>query len=72
MVVLEWVGWTPGCHHVVDPELCVITPIDFDHEAMLVEVWSDRRREGCILKSGVPAVFARQRPEAARVLEDRG
>ena len=55
--------------NVVHPALCVITPVDFDHEA-----WLGRSLEAIagekagILKAGVPAVFARQRPEAARVI----
>jgi dihydrofolate synthase/folylpolyglutamate synthase len=57
---------------VVTPELCVITPVDFDHEA-----WLGRSLEGIaaekagILKVGVPAVIARQRPEAAHVIDQR-
>jgi dihydrofolate synthase/folylpolyglutamate synthase len=57
---------------VVVPELAVITPVDFDHEAFLGKsLESIAGEKAGILKAGVPAVFARQRPEAARVLEDR-
>jgi dihydrofolate synthase/folylpolyglutamate synthase len=58
--------------NVVRPELCVISSIDFDHEA-----WLGRGLEAIagekagILKPGVPAVFARQRPEAAPTLDAR-
>ena len=58
--------------NVVTPELCVITPVDFDHEA-----WLGRSLEAIagekagILKPGVRAVFARQRPEAAAVIDER-
>ncbi len=58
--------------NVVMPRLAVVTPVDFDHEA-----WLGRSLEAIaaekagILKSGVPAVFAGQREEAARVLEGR-
>ena len=56
--------------NVVLPELCVVTPIDFDHEAYLGRSLEAIAGEKAgILKPGVPAVFARQRPEVARVLE---
>jgi dihydrofolate synthase/folylpolyglutamate synthase len=58
--------------NVVQPELCVITPIDFDHEAFLGKsIESIASEKAGILKPGVPAVFATQRPEAFRVLEER-
>jgi hypothetical protein len=50
----------------------VITPIDFDHESFLGGTIEQIAAEKAgILKPGVPAVFAAQRPEAARVLEAR-
>ncbi|HSP67105.1 MAG TPA: Mur ligase family protein, partial [Bryobacteraceae bacterium] len=58
--------------NVVRPALTVITPIDFDHEAYLGHTLEAIASEKAgILKPGVPAVFARQRPEAAKVLEAR-
>jgi dihydrofolate synthase / folylpolyglutamate synthase len=58
--------------NVVRPELCVITPIDFDHEAFLGKsIESIAGEKAGILKLGVPAVFATQRPEAWRVLRER-
>ncbi|MGD1090367.1 MAG: folylpolyglutamate synthase/dihydrofolate synthase family protein [Bryobacteraceae bacterium] len=58
--------------NVVEPALCVITPIDFDHEIFLGHtIEAIAAEKAGILKPGVPAVFARQRPEAAKVLEDR-
>jgi len=58
--------------NVVDPELTVITPIDFDHEIYLGHTLQAIAREKAgILKPGVPAIFARQRPEASAVLEAR-
>jgi dihydrofolate synthase / folylpolyglutamate synthase len=58
--------------NVVQPELCVITPIDFDHEAFLGKsIESIAGEKAGILKPGVPAVFATQRPEALRVLRER-
>jgi dihydrofolate synthase / folylpolyglutamate synthase len=58
--------------NVVQPILTVITPIDFDHEAYLGHtIEAIASEKAGILKPGVPAVFARQRPEAAAVLEAR-
>ena len=58
--------------NVVRPELCVITPVDFDHEAFLGKSLEAIAGEKAgILKAGVPAVFSRQRPEAAEVLNRR-
>ncbi len=72
-VVLEvGLGGRLDATNVVDPELCVITPIDFDHEQFLGNtIESIAGEKAGILKPGVPAVFARQRPEAARVLDRR-
>ena len=58
--------------NVVHPVLTVITPIDFDHEAYLGHtIEAIASEKAGILKPGIPAVFARQRPEAAKVLETR-
>jgi dihydrofolate synthase/folylpolyglutamate synthase len=55
--------------NVVTPELCVITPIDFDHQMFLGDTIEQIAAEKAgILKPGVPAVFAEQRPEAEAVL----
>jgi dihydrofolate synthase/folylpolyglutamate synthase len=72
-VVLE-VGLGGGLDatNVVRPRLCAITPIDFDHEVFLGRsIEAIAGEKAGILKPGVPAVFARQRPEAAAVLERR-
>ena len=73
MVALEvGLGGRLDATNVVQPKLSVITPIDFDHEA-----WLGRSLEAIagekagILKPGVPAVFAAQRPEVEPVLERR-
>jgi dihydrofolate synthase/folylpolyglutamate synthase len=73
VVVLEvGLGGRLDATNVVIPDLAVITPVDFDHEAYLGKsLESIAREKAGILKPGVPAVFARQRPEAARVLEAR-
>jgi dihydrofolate synthase/folylpolyglutamate synthase len=73
VVVLEvGLGGRLDATNVVAPQLCVITPVDFDHEA-----WLGRSLEAIaaemagILKPGVAAVVARQRPEAAHVIDER-
>ena len=61
MVVLEvGLGGRLDATNVVRPELCVITPVDFDHEAYLGRsLESIAGEKAGILKPGVPAVFAR-------------
>jgi dihydrofolate synthase/folylpolyglutamate synthase len=73
MVVLEvGLGGRLDATNVVSPDLSVVTPVDFDHEAFLGKsLESIAGEKAGILKPGVPAVFARQRPEAARVLDRR-
>lgn len=73
MVVLETgLGGRLDATNVVEPEAAVITPIDFDHEAFLgSSIESIAAEKAGILKAGRPAVFAAQRPEALRVLENR-
>jgi len=73
MAVLETgLGGRLDATNVIAPELCVITPVDFDHEAFLGKsLESIAGEKAGILKSGVPAVFARQRPEPAAVLARR-
>jgi dihydrofolate synthase/folylpolyglutamate synthase len=58
--------------NVVLPELAVITPVDFDHEAYLGKsLESIAAEKAGILKPGVPAVFAAQRFEVERALKER-
>ncbi|NOY14397.1 MAG: bifunctional folylpolyglutamate synthase/dihydrofolate synthase [Deltaproteobacteria bacterium] len=58
--------------NVVDPELCLITPIGHDHNAYLgnslVEVAAEKAG---IFKAGVPVLSARQQPEVAQLLRQR-
>jgi dihydrofolate synthase/folylpolyglutamate synthase len=55
--------------NIVEPELCVITPVDYDHERFLgSSIESIAAEKAGILKPGVPAVIAPQRPEAERVI----
>ena len=69
-VVLEvGLGGRLDATNVVTPELCVITPIDYDHQIFLGDTIEKIAAEkGGILKPGVPAIFAEQRPEAEAVL----
>jgi dihydrofolate synthase/folylpolyglutamate synthase len=71
-VVEVGLGGRLDATNVVDPALTVITPIDFDHEVYLGKtVEAIAGEKAGILKPGVPAVFAKQRPEAASVLDAR-
>jgi dihydrofolate synthase / folylpolyglutamate synthase len=72
-IVLEvGLGGRLDATNVVEPALCVITPVDFDHEAWLgrsIELIAFEKAG--ILKAGVPAVVTPQRPEADRVIQSR-
>jgi dihydrofolate synthase/folylpolyglutamate synthase len=73
VVVLEvGLGGRLDATNVVEPALAVVTPIDYDHEQFLGKsIQSIAGEKAGILKPGVPAVFAAQRPEAAGVLDAR-
>ncbi len=73
LTVLEvGLGGRLDATNVVTPRLAVITPVDFDHEALLGRSLEAIAAEKAgILKPGVPAVFAEQRPEAAAVIESK-
>jgi dihydrofolate synthase/folylpolyglutamate synthase len=76
---VEWVvletglgGRLDATNAVEQPRITVITQIDFDHESYLGRsLESIAGEKAGILKPGVPAVFAQQRPAAAAVLEAR-
>jgi dihydrofolate synthase / folylpolyglutamate synthase len=71
-VVETGLGGRLDATNVLDPVLTVITPIDFDHEAYLGgTIESIAAEKAGILKQGVPAIFARQRPEAQSILDRR-
>jgi len=58
--------------NVIEPELCVITPIAYDHEAYLGNtIESIAAEKAGILKLGVPAVTATQDPVAQAMIERR-
>ncbi len=71
VVVLETgLGGRLDATNVVEPEVTVITPIDFDHEAFLGSSLNLIAGEKAgILKADAAAVFAAQRPEVLAVLE---
>jgi dihydrofolate synthase/folylpolyglutamate synthase len=57
--------------NVVTPRLCVITPIDYDHEALLGKgLEAIATEKAGILKPAVPVVLAGQRPELERILRN--
>jgi dihydrofolate synthase/folylpolyglutamate synthase len=57
---------------MIAPELCVITPIAFDHESYLGNTLGAIAGEKAgILKAGVPVVVARQPAEAEAVIAER-
>ena len=69
-VVEVGLGGRLDATNVVQPALTAITPIDFDHEVYLGHtIEAIAGEKAGILKMGVPAVFAEQRPEAEAVLE---
>ncbi len=73
IVVLEvGLGGRLDATNVVTPALCVITPIDYDHQIFLGDTIEQIAAEKAgILKPGVPAVFAEQRAEAEAVLRSK-
>lgn len=71
-VVEVGLGGRLDATNIVEPALTVITPIDFDHQIYLGDTLPRIAAEKAgILKPGVPAVFSKQLPEAARVLDQR-
>ena len=75
---VEWVVLETGlggrldATSVVDPELCLITPIALDHMAHLGNTLAEIAAEKAgIFKSRVPVISARQSPEVAAVLRQR-
>lgn len=58
--------------NVILPELCVITPVSFDHEFFLGNTLESIAAEKAgILKSGIPVVLAQQLPPADTVISNR-
>lgn len=73
LAVLEvGLGGRLDATNVVTPEVCVITPIDFDHERYLGHSIAHIAAEKAgIIKPGVPVVSAAAHPEARAVMEAR-
>jgi dihydrofolate synthase/folylpolyglutamate synthase len=71
-VIETGLGGRLDATNVIEPAVTAITAIDFDHEAYLGHtIEAIAGEKAGILKPGVPAVFARQRPDAGAVLEAR-
>jgi dihydrofolate synthase / folylpolyglutamate synthase len=71
-VVEVGLGGRLDATNVVQPDLCVITPIDLDHTEYLGPTIADIAREKAgILKPGIPAVIAPQEAEAEEVIRAR-
>jgi dihydrofolate synthase/folylpolyglutamate synthase len=70
-VIETGLGGRLDATNAITPILCVITPIDYDHESWLgSSLRMIAGEKAGILKPGVPAVFARQRPEALERLNE--
>lgn len=73
VVVLETgLGGRLDATNLVVPDLAIITPVDFDHEAFLgssIELIAAEK--GGIIKTGRPVVIGPQRPAAFSILERR-
>jgi dihydrofolate synthase/folylpolyglutamate synthase len=71
-VVEVGLGGRLDATNVVQPALCVITPVDLDHQTYLGDTIRQIAGEKAgILKPGVRCVFSRQPSEAAEVLASR-
>jgi dihydrofolate synthase / folylpolyglutamate synthase len=71
-VVEVGLGGRLDATNVVQPEVTVITPVSFDHEAFLGNtVQSIAAEKAGILKPGVPLVLGKQLPEAEDVILTR-
>lgn len=68
-VVEVGLGGRLDATNVLRPQLCVITPIDYDHESYLGSgIEQIAAEKAGILKEGIPVVFALQRLEVRQVL----
>ncbi|MEM9247370.1 MAG: folylpolyglutamate synthase/dihydrofolate synthase family protein [Pseudomonadota bacterium] len=57
---------------IAAPELCIITPVDMDHQSFLGDTLAAIAGEKVgILKRGVPCIVGRQRDDALAVIEAR-
>lgn len=71
-VVEVGLGGVTDATNVMDAEVAVICPIDFDHTHLLGNTLTEIATEKAgIIKAGAHVVLAAQQPEAARVLLER-
>jgi dihydrofolate synthase / folylpolyglutamate synthase len=73
MSVIEvGLGGRRDATNVISPELCVITPVAYDHEAYLGNtIEAIASEKAGIIKRNVPVVLADQLPPAEAVISDR-
>ncbi|MGE0829839.1 MAG: folylpolyglutamate synthase/dihydrofolate synthase family protein [Hyphomonadaceae bacterium] len=63
-------GLEDATNVIAQPALSLITPVDFDHAALLGDSLEEiAAHKAGILKPGAPAIIARQRPQAAAIIE---
>lgn len=68
-VIETGLGGRLDATNIVDPQLCLITPISLDHSEHLGETLAEIASEKAgIIKPGVPVVVGKQHPEAAKVI----
>jgi dihydrofolate synthase/folylpolyglutamate synthase len=68
-VIETGLGGRLDATNIVEPQLCLITPISLDHSEHLGSSLSEIAAEKAgIIKSGVPVVIGKQSPEAAKVI----
>ncbi|MEZ5353792.1 MAG: folylpolyglutamate synthase/dihydrofolate synthase family protein [Bryobacteraceae bacterium] len=71
-VVEVGLGGRLDATNVIVPKLCVITPVDYDHEQYLgSSLTAIASEKAGILKPGVPVLAARQHPEAMDAIAAR-
>ncbi len=68
-VIETGLGGRLDATNIVDPQLCMITPVSFDHtEHLGSNLAAISEEKAGIIKSGVPVVVGKQDPEAEAVL----
>jgi dihydrofolate synthase/folylpolyglutamate synthase len=71
-VVEVGMGGRLDATNIVQPSVCIVTEIDFDHEAYLGHsIEAIAGEKAGIIKPGVPVVVAASRPEARAVIFER-
>jgi len=70
-VIETGLGGRLDATNIIEPQLCIVTPISRDHCEHLGETLTEIAAEKAgILKPGVPVVVGRQKPEALEVVLD--